>query len=88
MVFVQKSNFFSFGFFRMIKSGKIFFYILEKKRIFLDQKNKVLKRAKQGDFPKGIIHGFCPKIILFLIYFFGIKQVGKYHFLILWIEKK
>ena len=87
MVFVQKSKFFLFVFFGEIKSENIVFEILDKKEQFLDQKNKVFKRAKQGDFPKGIIHGFCPKIILFLIYFFLIKQVGKDHFLILWIEK-
>ena len=43
---------------------------------------------KNRHFPKGIIHGFCPKIILFLTYFFLDKQVGKDHFLILWIAKK
>ena len=60
---------------------------MDKKERFLDQKNKVLKSAKQRDLRKGIIHGFCPKIILFLIYFFWIKQVGKDHLLIVWVER-
>ena len=81
MVLVQKSKFFLFVFFGEIKSENIVFEILDKKERFLDQKNKVFKRAKQGDFPKGRIHSFCPKIILW------IKQVGKDHFLIFWIKK-
>ena len=40
-----------------------------KKNDFDNRKNKVLKSAKQQDFPKGIIHGFCPNIKFFLIYF-------------------
>ena len=47
MVFVRKSNFFSFGFFGMIKSEKIFFYILDRKERFLDPKINVLKSAKK-----------------------------------------
>ena len=87
MVFVQKSKFFLLVFFGEIISENIVFEILDKKQRFLDQKNKVLKRSKLGDFPKGIIHGFCSKIILFLIYFFWIKKVDKDHFLMLLIEK-
>ena len=81
MVFAQKSKFFLFVFFGEIKSENIVFEILYKKERFLDQKHKVFKRAKQGNFPKGRIHSFCPKIILFPIYFFWIKQVSKDHFL-------
>ena len=48
MVFVQKSKFFLFVFFREIKSEYIVFgYSGEEKEEFLDQKNKVLKSAKQ-----------------------------------------
>ena len=36
--------------------------ILNKKQSFLDQKKEVLGRAKKGQFPKGLVHGFCPKI--------------------------
>ena len=61
MVFVHKSKFFLFVFFGEIKSENIVFEILDKKEQFLDQKNKVFKRAKQGDFPKGIIHSFLSK---------------------------
>ena len=82
MVFVQKSNFFLFVFFGEIKSENIVFEILDKNERFLDQKIKCFKEQNRE------IHGFCRKIILLLIYFFfWIKQVGKDHFLILWIEK-
>ena len=55
--------------------------------MIFDQKNKVLKRANHPHYPKRIIHGVCPNIKLFLLYFFGRKQVCKDHFLIFWIEK-
>ena len=63
----------------------LFFDILDK--ILRPEKKKVLKSANQRDFPKGIIHGFCPKIKLFLIYFFGIEECSKGHLLIFWIDK-
>ena len=84
MVLVQKSKFFLFVFFGEMKSENIVFEILDKKERFLDQKNKVFKRAKQGDFPKGIIHGFCPKIEIFLMCIFWRNQIRKYCFLIFW----
>ena len=43
MVFVQKSDFFSSGFFGMIKSEKIFFHILDRKERVLDPKSNVLR---------------------------------------------
>ena len=63
MVFVQKSNFFSFIFLggrkEVIKD--FFFDILDRKEGFLDQKIEVLKTSKHRHFPKGIIHGFLSK---------------------------
>ena len=38
--------------------------------MILDQKVNVLKGAKNRHFPKGIIHGFCPKIEFLFIWFF------------------
>ena len=34
------------------------------------KKLKFQKRAKRGHFPKGLVHGFCPKIEIFLFAFF------------------
>ena len=84
MVFVHKSKFFLFVFFGQIKSENIVFEILDKNERFLDQKKEMFKRAKQGDFPKGIIRGFCPKIEIFLICIFWRDQVRIYCFLIFW----
>ena len=51
--------------------------------MILDQKINVLKGAKKNrDFPKGIIHGFCPKIEFLFIWVFWYNQVRKDGFLI------
>ena len=47
MIFVQKSNFFSFGFFGIIKSEKMVFDILDRKELFLDHKINVLTTAQK-----------------------------------------
>ena len=73
MVSVQKSKFFLLCFLEKSSQKILFFDILDKKELFLDQQYKVLKSAKQRDFPKGIIHGFCPNIKFFLIYIFWEK---------------
>ena len=55
--------------------------------MILDQKINVLKSAKKNrHFPKGIIHGFCPKIEFLFIWVFLYNHVGKDGFLIFWIE--
>ena len=53
----------------------------------LDQKSEVSKRFKKSNFPKGLVHGFCPKIELFTIRFFRHPKAEKSVFLIFWIEK-
>ena len=63
-----------------------FFDILDRKECFLDHKKKVLKTLKNRHFAKGLVHGFCQKIDLFLIFFWP-KKARKKHFLIFWIEK-
>ena len=44
--------------------------ILERKNAFLGYKNKELKQAKNSDFPKGLVHGFGPKLAIFPSFFF------------------
>ena len=85
--FGQKSKYFLFFFLKKSSQKILFFDILDKRELFLDQQYKVLKSSKQRDFPKGIIHGFCPNIKLFLLFFLGEKKFVKTIFLILWIEK-
>ena len=53
----------------------------------LDQKSEVSKRFKKSNFPKGLVHGFCPKIELFNMRFFRHPKAEKSVFLIFWIEK-
>ena len=47
MFFVQKSNFFLFEFFGIIKSEKMFFDIMDRKEWFLDLKDSVLRSGKK-----------------------------------------
>ena len=53
----------------------------------LDQKSEVSKKFKKSNFPKGLVHGFCPKIELFTMRFFRHPKAEKSVFLIFWIEK-
>ena len=43
----------------------VFYDILERKNAFLGYKKKKLKKLKNGHFPKGLTHGFCPKMAIF-----------------------
>ena len=71
MVFVPKLNFLLLYFFLDKRSQlKSFFDFVDRKEWFLDQKIELLKSANHEHFPEKIIHGFCPKIKLFLITFF------------------
>ena len=57
--------------------------------LFRPKKEKFYKILKNRHFAKGLVHGFCQKIGLFLISFFFLnKKAKKETFLIFWIEKK
>ena len=47
----------------------VFYDILERKNAFLGYKNKKLKKSKIDIFPKGLTHGFCPKMAIFPTFF-------------------
>ena len=49
---------------------------------------KFKQGRKNGDFFEGLVHGFCPKIELFLIAVFHRNYVGKDRFSIFWKENK
>ena len=53
----------------------------------VNQKAEVFKESKNGHFRKGIIHGVCPKIQLFLRSVFYGNYVRKDRVLIFWIEQ-
>ena len=49
----------------------MFYDILERKNAFLGYKNKKLKKSKIDIFPKGVTHGFGPKMAIFPTFFLG-----------------
>ena len=65
MVLVQKWHFFQLSFLGNIALENIFYDILEQKNAFLGYKNKKFNSRKIDIFPKGLTHGFGPKIAIF-----------------------
>ena len=70
MVLVQKRPFFQLFFLGNIGNKNVFYYILERKYDFLGYKNKKFKQSKIDFVPKGLTHGFRPKIAIIPIFFF------------------
>ena len=66
MVFVQKWPLFQLLFVRQCRPGKgIVFDILERKNAFLGYEKRSSKSRKIAIFPKGLTHGFGPKMTIF-----------------------
>ena len=61
------SNFFFLG---KIGQENVFYDILERKNAFLSYKNNKFKSRKIDIFPKGLTHGFGPKMAIFPTFFF------------------
>ena len=76
-------------FLRKLCQKRTFYVFLNRNELFLDQNIEVLNRVKRGHFPKWLVHGFCPKMEIFVIVVFHRDYVRKDRFLILglWIEK-
>ena len=54
-----------------MEQENVFYYILAQKNAFLEQKKtKNSKSQKIAIFPKGLTHGFGPKMALFQLNFF------------------
>ena len=64
MVLVQKWPFFQLFFLGNIGQENVFYDILERKNAFLSYKNKKFKKSKNEIFPKGLTHGFGPKMAI------------------------
>ena len=77
MVLVQKWPFVQIFFFGNIGQENVFHNILERKNVFLRYKNKNLKKSKHWHFPKGLTHGFGPKLAIFPTFFFRQYMPGK-----------
>ena len=69
MVLVQKWPFFQLFFLGNIGQENVFYDILERKNAFLGYKNKKFKKSKMALFPKGLTHGFDPKMTIFPFFF-------------------
>ena len=54
----------------VLNQKKVFYDILDDRNAFLDYKNKKLKSRKIGVFPKGLVHGFGQKLVIFLDFYF------------------
>ena len=68
------SNFFFWG---NIGQENFFYHILERKNAFLGYKNKKSKNSKIDIFPKGLTHGFGPKMAIFPTFIFRQYTTGK-----------
>ena len=87
MVLVQKFPFFQLFFLGNLHQQNVFYDILERKNSFIRYKNKKSKKSKIGIFPKGLTHGFGPKIAIFPTFFFKAIQTRKMYFTIFQNEK-
>ena len=77
MVLVQKWPFFHLFFLVNIVLKNDLYDILKRKNAFLEYKNKMLKSRKIDIFPKGLTHGFGPKMAIFPTFFFRQYRPGK-----------
>ena len=77
MVLVQKLPFFQIFFLSNIGQENVFYNILEQKDACLGYKNKMLKKSKNCLFPKGLPHGFGPKMAIIPTFFFLEYSSGK-----------
>ena len=77
MVLVKNLKIFHLFIFGKIREENVFDDILERKKAFLDYKNRKLKKSKIGIFPKGLVHGFIQKFEIFPPFYFWQNQRGK-----------
>ena len=87
MVLVKKQPFFQLVFLGIIGQENVFFDILERKNAFVGYKNRSSKTRKIAIFPKGLTHGFGPKIAIYPTSFFQVKEIRKMSFTIFQDEK-
>ena len=75
--FSSKNSHFSNLFFFLGNIGQenVFYDILERKNAFLGYKNKKFKKSIIDIFPKGLTHGFGPKMTILAPFFLG--NIGK-----------
>ena len=72
MVSFQKWAVFQLFVLGNISHENVFYDILERINAFLGYKNKKFKKSKFDTFPKGLTHGFSPKMAIFPTFFLAI----------------
>ena len=77
MLLFQKWPFFQLLLLGNIRQENIFYDILEAINTFLGYKNKSSKSQKIDIFPKGLTHGFGPKMAIFPTFSFTQYRPGK-----------
>ena len=70
-VFGPRMAIFPSFFLGIIGQENIFYDIAERKNAFLGYKNKKFRKSKVAIFPKGLTHGFGPKMAIFPSVFLG-----------------
>ena len=67
---------------RKNRPNKCVYDILEGRNASLEYKNKKFRSQKIGIFPKGLVHGFGPKLVIFPDFYFRENRPGKKGFTI------
>ena len=67
----KNGHFSNFYFLGNICQKNVFYHILERKNAFLGYKTKKFKKSKNWIFPKGLTHGFGPKMAILPTFFLG-----------------
>ena len=78
MLLVQKWPLFQLFFLGNIGQENVFYNILERKNAHLGYKNNKLKKPKIDIYPKGLHHGFGPKMAIFPTAFLRLNRAGKW----------
>ena len=77
MVLVKNLKIFHLFIFGKIREESVFDDILERKKAFLDYENQRVKKVKNWDFSKGLVHGFGQKFENFPSFYFWQNQLAK-----------
>ena len=85
----SKNRTFSYGRFSQKTYQKTSLLILWKEKNDCNRKKlKFSKGPKNGHFPMGLVHGYCPKIKISLIAFFHLNYVRKHRFFDIYEKKQ
>ena len=87
MVLVKNRKFGHVFIFRKISEKNLFDNILQNKSCFQDYKNEKLKKSKNWDISKGLVHGFGQKCEILPFFYFSSKKTKKLSLILFWNKK-